>query len=101
MAHRGQRRGLRDAPALPSGEAPARPPSHATVFLLRPADFAHPAIRAQVEARAEAAGGPWAVVPPGSWQGKHFPTAKAARDALRAAGFKGPVGKGTSSRWSR
>jgi hypothetical protein len=98
---RHRQRGLRDAPALPSGDAPARPQS-ATVFLLRPADFAHPAIRAQVEARAEAAGGPWAVVPSTGWAGaKHFQTAKAARGALRAAGFKGPVGKGTSSRWSR
>ena len=100
---RRRQRGLRDAPALPSGDAVRPSPSTTTtVFLLRPADFAHPAIRARVEARAEAEGGPWAVVPSTGWSGaKYFQTAKAARGALRAAGFRGPVGKGTSSRWSR
>ncbi len=78
-----------------------RPTSTSTVFLLRPQDFVHPALRAQAAARG-AAEGPWAVVPASGWQGmKRFPTAKAARTALTAAGFRGPVGKGTSSRWTR
>lgn len=72
------------------------------MFLLRPMDFAHPAMRANVEAAAERAGGPWAVVGPTGWDAsRHFATAREARAALHAAGFKGPYGKGTSSRWSR
>lgn len=71
-------------------------------YLLRPKDFAHPALRQKVEERAESEGGQWAVVPAGGWGGaKHFRTAKEARVALTAAGFKGPVGKGASSRWTR
>lgn len=101
LAGGGRRRGLGDAPALPSGE-PSVANETPTVFLLRPKDFAHPAIAAQVEARAEAEGGQWAVVPSTGWSGaRHFTTARAARNALTAAGYKGPYGKGTSSRWTR
>lgn len=58
-------------------------------------------MRESMERQAEAAGGPWAVVNT-TWEGAtHYPTAKAARAALTAAGYKGPYGKGTSSRWSR
>jgi len=97
----GRPRRLGDAPALPSGDAPA-PQTATSVWLLRPADFAHPAIKDKVAARADAEGGPWAVVPSTGWAGaKNFPTAKAARVALTAAGFKGPYGKGASSRWTK
>lgn len=97
----GRRRGLGDTPALPSGDVPSTS-SSTSVWLLKPADFAHPAIREKVAERAESEGGPWAVVQASGWQGaKHFPTAKAARNALTAAGFKGPYGKGASSRWTR
>lgn len=97
-----RRHRLGDAPQLPSGDAPTQPHSSTEVYLLQPKMFAHPALREQVEAKAESEGGPWAVVPATGWAGaKHFRTAKEARVALRAAGFKGPVGKGTSSRWTR
>lgn len=78
-------------------------PGGSAVYLLRPADFAHPAQRAATAAADEASGGPWAVVSGEGWQGaaKHFRTAKEARVTLRAAGFKGPYGKGVSSRWTR
>jgi len=96
-----RRRGLGDAPALPADVNAVRNEG-TTVWLLRPKDFAHPAIAAKVEERAETEGGQWAVVQPGGWAGaKHFKTAKQARTALQAAGFKGPYGKGTSSRWTR
>lgn len=92
---------LGDVPQLPSGDAAAIP-STSTVYLLQPKSFAHPSMAAQVEARAEGEGGQWAVVPATGWQGaRHFTTAKQARVALTAAGFKGPYGKGTSSRWTR
>ncbi len=101
LAGGGRRRGLGDAPQLPSGD-PVRVPDSTTVYLLQPRTFAHPAIAAQVEARAESEGGQWAVVPSSGWAGaKHFVTAKAARSALNAAGYKGPYGKGASSRWTR
>lgn len=97
-----RRRGLGDTPLLPSGDAPSAPPPRAgEVWLLRPADFSHPSQRLVTEERAEAAGGPWVVTRPGSFEGKHFETAKAARNALKAAGFRGPYGRGTASRWSR
>lgn len=101
LAGGGRRRGgLGDVPQLPSGDELRQ--EGTTVFLLQPKMFAHPAARAQVEERAEAEGGQWAVVPSSGWGGaRHFPTAKQARTALQAAGFKGPYGKGASSRWTR
>jgi len=99
LAGGGRRRGLGDVPQLPSGDAPASS-SSTSVWLLKPSDFAHPAIKDRVAEKAEAEGGPWAVVQSSGWQGaRHFRTAKEARVALRAAGFKGPYGKGASSRW--
>ncbi len=91
---------LGDVPALPSGEELRD--EGVEVFLLMPKDFAHPALRQKVAERAEAEGGPWAVVPSSGWTGaKHFPTARQARTALKAAGFKGPSGKGAFSKWVR
>jgi hypothetical protein len=102
LAGSGRRsRGLGDAPALPADVDAVRNEGQ-TVWLLRPKDFAHPAIAQKVEERAETEGGQWAVVSSEGWSNaKHFKTAKSARTALTAAGFKGPYGKGTSSRWTR
>lgn len=94
-----RRRGLGDAPLLPADVDAVRNEG-AQVWLLRPKDFAHPAIAPKVEARAEAEGGQWAVVNASGWSGaRHFRTAREARNALTAAGFKGPYGKGASTRW--
>lgn len=58
-------------------------------------------MRDAMERQAEEAGGQWAVVN-NTWEGaKHYRTAKDARRALHEAGYKGPYGKGTSSRWSK
>jgi len=93
-------RGLGESTELTVPEISSR---DSAVYLLRPADFAHPAQRTAMQAADEASGGRWAVVSGEGWQGaaKHFHTAKDARVALRAAGFKGPYGKGISSRWTR
>lgn len=94
---------LRDAEivravVVPATSLPAT--SAAELYLLRPEDFVHPARRAEVAARAEASGGRWVVTPPNQWVPiKVFRTAYQARVALRAAGFKGPHGKGASTRW--
>lgn len=98
-----RRRRLGDVPALPSGETVRDVRNEgAEVFLLRPQDFVHPALKQKAVDRSEAEGGQWAVVPATGWAGaRHFRTAKEARIALQAAGFKGPYGKGTSSRWTR
>jgi hypothetical protein len=105
VARRAQRgRGLRDAEIVQATIVPSVPPlpttTAAELYLLRPEDFVHPSRREEVAARAEAMGGRWVVTPPNAWQPiKVFRTAYQARVALRAAGFKGPQGKGTSSRW--
>lgn len=112
LAYAGRRpRALGDAPALPSGDTPtelvareraALAPSGSTVFLVRPQDFVHPSKRLAAAEKGVRDGTTWAVVPESGWSPpKYFPTAHSARIALRAAGFRGPVGKGQSTRWSR
>lgn len=94
-------RGLGDAPLLPADVDAVRNEGQ-VVWLLQPRTFAHPALAEKVAERSESEGGQWAVVNAGGWSGaRHFRTAKEARTALTAAGFKGPYGKGASSRWTK
>jgi hypothetical protein len=96
-----RRRGLGDVPVLPADVDAVRNEGQ-VVWLLQPKTFAHPALAEKVAERSEAEGGQWAVVSANGWSGaRHFRTAKQARTALTAAGFKGPQGKGSSSRWTK
>jgi len=98
-----KRIGLGDAEIVPRGTIfPTEVQNSTSIFLVRPQDFVHPSRRDEAARRGVESGSTWAVVPANGWAGaKSFPTSRAARHALTAAGFKGPVGRGQSSRWTR
>ena len=87
--------------ALPSGEQAQTSAFPSRVYLLRPEDFAHPLKKAEVRQKALERGGRWVIVGDDWTPRAFFPTAEQGRYVLRGAGFRGPFGQGTYSRWER